>query len=435
MVSDIYHRKQFRRLLVGRLVSNAGDSIYYVASLWLVHHLSGSELYTGVASFLIMIPGTLSFLVGPVVDKVSVRKILVATHLGQGLLVLAVPVAAMLDMLSVWVVLTVMPLTSLVGQATRPAESSALPRVVEDDELSEANSVFSAAYESVNIVFNAVGGILVGIAFVGATGAFVVDTATFVVAALFFSTLSLPERRSADGDDESGSGEASAEDADVSSEIRTRAQEYAEKFREGVSYLGGSAFLPMVVPEILMNFASGMMLAVLPAFAALRGGSELYGLLLSAMGAGALVGAVLAPRVDALPYGYLLIAGMSMTAVAWFGTTAFVRTPAVVAAFALATVYPAINGVLLNSMTQTVVPEDMIGRVTSAMTSLKGFALPIGSLVGGAAGTAVGSVTVLAGVGVVYLLAVGYFAASPSLRSLPAVDTIDRRDSRIEEFR
>jgi len=43
--------RKFRRLLAGRLVTNAGDSIYYVAALWLVHDITGSTTFTGLRPF------------------------------------------------------------------------------------------------------------------------------------------------------------------------------------------------------------------------------------------------------------------------------------------------------------------------------------------------------------------------------------------------
>ena len=48
------------------------------------------------------------------------------------------------------------------------------------------------------------------------------------------------------------------------------------------------AFVPVLAPQVFISFATGMMLAILPAYAGLRGGSGLYGVLLSALAAGAL---------------------------------------------------------------------------------------------------------------------------------------------------
>ncbi|MFC6724587.1 MFS transporter, partial [Halobium palmae] len=157
----LFRNAAFRRLFLGRLVTNAGDSLYYVAAMWLVYELTGSEFYTGVAGFLVMAPAALQFLFGPLVDRLPLRRVFVWTQLLQGALVLVVPVAAHFEALSVALLLTVMPLLSLLNQPVYPAQSAALPRIVDRDGLVAANSLFTFAYQGVDAAFNAVGGVLI----------------------------------------------------------------------------------------------------------------------------------------------------------------------------------------------------------------------------------------------------------------------------------
>ena len=65
-------------VLLGRIVTNAGDNIYSVAIMWMIHLATGSTLYTGIAGFLTTLPDGLKFLFGPLVDKWSVKKRLFA---------------------------------------------------------------------------------------------------------------------------------------------------------------------------------------------------------------------------------------------------------------------------------------------------------------------------------------------------------------------
>lgn len=431
---SLLRNRTFIRLLAGRLVTNAGDSIYYVAALWLVHDLGGSTVYTGIASFLVMIPGAFQFAVGPIVDDFEVRSVLVTTQIAQGLLVSTVPLAAWFGALSVELVLVVIPLASLLNLVTYPAQASALPRAVEAENLSTANSLFNAAHEGVNMAFNAVGGVLVGLAAVGAVGAFVVDAGTFALAVALFVGLRLPERATDDAATDAEATAATVRSDAADETLRDRSLRYAADFREGLAYLRGTAFVPVLIPQVLVSFASGMMLAILPAYATLRGGAGLYGVLLSALAAGALVGALLAARLDRIPYGYFLIGGTALTGVAWVGAALSTWTPAIVAFFALAIVYSGGNGVLFDTLVQTVVPEDMIGRVASSTGTLQGMATPFGSLVGGALAAVVGPVPIVLGVGVANFAATLYFVASRALRSLPAIRNVERGDERIEEF-
>ncbi len=187
---SLFRNRTFRRLFIGRLITNAGDSAYAVAAMWLAFELGGSSFYTGLAGFLTMLPQTLQFLAGPLVDRWQLRRILVATQVAEGLLVLCVPVAYVMGWLSVWVVLVVMPLLSLINQFVYPAQQAALPRVVEKDDLVEANSAFSFAYQGVDFAFTALGGIVV--ALVGAIALYVLDSVTFLAATLVFLGVRIP---------------------------------------------------------------------------------------------------------------------------------------------------------------------------------------------------------------------------------------------------
>jgi hypothetical protein len=79
--------------------------------------------------------------------------------------VLVIPAAHLLGVLNVWLVLTVMPLVSLLNQFVYPAGTAALPRIVDEDDLTAANSLFSMTYQGAELVFNAVAGVVVVAAF------------------------------------------------------------------------------------------------------------------------------------------------------------------------------------------------------------------------------------------------------------------------------
>lgn len=198
---NLFTNSDFRRLFIGRLVTNAGDSLYAVAAMWLVYTLTGSTTYTGIAGFLTMGPQALQVFVGPLVDRLPIRRLLVATQAVQTLLVLTVPAAHVLGVLSVELVLVVMPLLSLLNQFVYPAQTAVLPRLVKDDQLTAANSAFSLAYQGTDMVFNALAGGLV--ALVGAVALYAIDSLTFAVAVACFVGLRIPPVEDAHNDDPS----------------------------------------------------------------------------------------------------------------------------------------------------------------------------------------------------------------------------------------
>ncbi|MFB9807612.1 MFS transporter [Haladaptatus pallidirubidus] len=119
----------FRRLLFGRLVTNAGDSLYAVAAMWLVYELTGSSTYTGLAGALTMAPQLAQMLIGPLVDHWPFRRLLIAVQLVQATVVLVIPVAWLFGIRSVTLVLVVVPILSLLNQFVYPAQSAALPEL------------------------------------------------------------------------------------------------------------------------------------------------------------------------------------------------------------------------------------------------------------------------------------------------------------------
>ncbi|HET7325092.1 MAG TPA: MFS transporter [Halococcus sp.] len=405
-MKSVFRNTTFRRLFAGRLITNMGDSLYYIAAMWLAYELGGSAFYTGLAGFLTLAPQALQFLTGPFVDRWDIRRLLVGTQVLQGALVLVIPIAAWTGQLSVMVVLVVMPVVSMLNQFVYPAQSAALPRIVREDELTDANSAFSFAYQGTDLVFAGLGGVFV--ALVGAVSLYLADSVTFAVATLVFATVHIP---AADGSD--------------TERVASAVDDYTEKLTEGIDYVRGSVLALILVESVLVNAVIGATMAVLPAFAELRGGSETYGFLLAAISAGLLVGALCAAPLKRFSLSRLTIVGFAVSAVVWFGAVATNWLPATLVLFCLAWLPIGVTNVVFAAMTQTYVPEHLLGRVTSVTTSASAAAMPVGSLLGGLAGETWGAEVVVAATGVGFLFVAGYWFFHPLLRRVPALEDLD----------
>lgn len=396
----------FRRLFTGRVVTNAGDSLYLIATMWLVHELSGSTFYTGLAGFLVRLPETLQFLAGPLVDRWNVNRILVWTQIIQSVLVLGVPVAAAFGYLNVTLVLVLVPVLMLLNQFVYPAQNVALPRLVDDDEIVNANTAFSFAYRGVDMTFNAIGGIVISV--IGAVSVYVLDSVTFLVAALLFALVNVPQNDSDDAN------------VDVTG--------YVRDVTEGFSYIRRSLLAYVVASAVITNFALGMTYAILPAFSdTFLGGSGAYGTMLAAMAGGSLAGALGASAFKDRPFGRLVVGSFLLASVSWIGASVLTWLPATVVLFGLAWIPIGAFNVMVQTICQTAVPDDLLGRVTSALISVGAIASPVGSLVGGAAGTIFGSRVVLSAAGLGLLSIASFFALSASLRTFPPVEESSRQ--------
>jgi MFS family permease len=412
--TPLWRNRSFRRFFAGQFVTNAGDSLYSVAVVWLVFELSGSTVLTGIASAMLLLPWLLQILAGPIVDRLPLKPVLVGSQVLQGVVVLALPLAAATGHLSVAVVLSVVPLLTLATLLMAPMQATLVPRIVPDTRLSRANSALATVTLGLDMVFDALGGAFIAV--FGATTLFLVDSATFAVAGLLFAGIVVPT----DGGSEeaTGSGSGSGTDAAVLGS-------YVDDLRDGIDVLRGTVFVELVLMTAVANFATGVTLAILPAFGGARGGPAVYGLLLGALGVGRLVGSLLAPRLEGVAYGWLLLAGHSLGAVCWVAAVYAPSTALTVGLFGLAWVPAGASGVLTSTLNQTVFPTALLGRVSSIKGTASGATLPLGSLVGGVVAAGLGTTTTMGLAAFGFGFTALYVTFRPRLRRLPAVADAD----------
>lgn len=352
------------RLFGGRIITRVGDSLYFVAAMWLVFDLTGSTFYTGLAGALARGPQAFRFLVGPLVDRMSLRYSLVLPQLLQTSLVLVIPFAAATNRLTVLVVLAVIPILSAVGQLDDPAQNATIPLVVDDELLVRANGLFSLLARGTKAASNAFAGVLVTA--IGATTVFIVDAATFAITSLLFWRLRLPDRTA------------------ESNEQQTRP--YLTALWDGVQLVQSSVILPMIMGAALANFLISIAYAVLPAYAESLGGAATYGLLLGTISAGMVIGSILASVIENQPFGHITVGSFVLAACCWVGGIVLSHRLGTAVLLAAAGIAVGIYNVLVLTATQTGVPNHFLGRVMALAGSANGVTTPLGFLLGGVLG-------------------------------------------------
>ena len=400
------------------MITNVGDSLYLIGALWLVHDLTGSTLFTGAAGFLLRAPQIVQFLFGPLVDRWDLRRTLIGTQLVQGIFVLALPIAGVLDMLTVWLVLALIPTLSLVSRMQVPAQTAMLPRIVEDEQLVQANSLFQMSGRTLDIAVNAVAGVLIAV--VGVTQLFVIDAVTFGIAALLFLGVNVRGI-----EEDSGQPVAAADGGEPVDDEESAFDEYLADLTEGLSYLRGSLLMYLALGGMIANFGAGMMTAVFPAFADSFGGAEMYGFLMASMATGMFVGAVVSSVADDLPYGLFAIVGHLVAGVCVAGAVLAQHRYITPALLFVGLIPIGAANVMVGSVLQSAVSDQYMGRVSSAFNSLTTMTLPVGSLAGGVIGGVFSPTVALCVLAVFIMSLAGYFLLNADLRSLPSVAEID----------
>lgn len=408
---SIFKNRNFTWMFMGRIVTNIGDSLYAVAAMWLVYDLGGSTFYTGLAGFLSIIPRLIQFITGPLVDRLPIRPVLIYTQLLQAALLIIVPVASHLGFLTISLVLIITPLLSTLNMFVYPVQMTALPRLLPEKELTKGNSLFTLAYQGIDIACNAISGFL--IVLIGAVSIYILDAVSFAIGAYIFSLVRIPVKKNA----EKGN-------ADSSTKSKSN---YMSDLMDGLKVITLTPLSRLLYGIIIINLATGATFVVLPAFGSEHGGPEMYGFLLMAQAFGSLLGAMLTPylKLDNVPIGRLYAVSFVICGVAWGISIFSPWSWLTLVVFGLAWIPGGITNVVINTVIQKGIPEKLLGRVFSASISISAIASPLGSFIGGSVGALIGSEYVILFNGLIVLLVGVVWMFDSVTRNLPTVEKVD----------
>ncbi|AIC93102.1 MFS transporter [Shouchella lehensis] len=403
--------RNFMVMLSGRMVTNIGEGLYAVAAMWLIFELSGSTFYTGLVGFFSIIPRLIQFVSGPIIDRLPLRQLLVSAQIIQALLLFTVPILYFFDFLNVGYLLIITPLMSLFNMIIFPAQTAALPTIVETKDLTKANSWFTLVYQGIDTLTFALGGVIVGLT--GAIAVYLMDVILLLIAAFIFSFLSI---------------RAKISPSKHKVPIKSRVKIYRKELEEGIEILKVEAFKKLLIGVLLTNAVWAGIIAISPQFAAQNGGSAFYGFLLAAVATGSLIGALIAPLIKLFEqvglgkiYSFaFMLSGTFMLAIffsPWNWLTILL--------FCLASIPGGVTNILINATIQKGIPKEMLGRVFSAAFSLSGFAAPLGSLIGGSViGVLFGTEIMIVIGGFVTILVGSWWLVDRVTRDLPKMENI-----------
>jgi len=381
--------RNFRLFFWGQLISVIGVWMQSTAQQWLVYRITGSQTSLGLVTFISFLPVLiLSLFMGVIVDRFSRQKILLITQ--SWFMVGALVLAALTwsGLVQYWHIL-VLSFTLGIGSALdMPARQAFVTEMVDDDknDLLNALSLNSSIFNVARIIGPAIGGLIV--AALGEAPTFAINGLSYlaVIAALLLMRVkppALPE-----------SGESNL-----------------KKMREGFQYFASEkdilGLVTMVAVYSFMGFGS---LTLVPVFAKdiLGIGVSGFGQMLSWQGVGALMGgALLIFFGDQFHKGKLLFFSRTLIGPAILGI-AFSRTPWVTMALMTVMGFSLITQLVIsNTMIQTIVPDNLRGRVISTYTWALGGFYPLGSLLMGFLGDQIGAPTsaMISGIGCILVIA------------------------------
>ena len=181
----------FRRVWIAQLISGSGDWFYSVAIYSLLLELTGRAEPVAWAAILQILP---MMLLGPtagsVNDRVSRRKVMLASDLVRAGLVLCMLLIERED--QIWILYVLLTLEIGTAAFFEAGRNAILPSLVRRDLLPVANALGSTTWSLTVTMGAALGGLAV--AFFGRDFVFVANSASFLASAWFVFRLRVFER-------------------------------------------------------------------------------------------------------------------------------------------------------------------------------------------------------------------------------------------------
>lgn len=401
--------KDFYVLLLGRLITNFGDSLYAIASTLLVYKMSGSTIYSGITLFLTSSTAIIQLLLSPILDKINMKKFLIFSQFFQAVLILIIPFLYKFGKLSVYHIMIIMPLISLINQLVYPGQISLLPKILSEKELVTGNSLMTMAYQGSNAIFDTLAGFIISLC--GFMTAFFADSISFIFTGILFCFLSKKLSHSQ-------KREEKLEENLIKNHFKS--------LKDGLDLFKDSRIFALVFGIVFINFSATSISAVLPAFAQ---NEIFYSLMLAGMGAGLLLGSLFAgfPKLKEISLGKLYIYGMMIVDLAWILFSNFQNNIKIgVFLYGLGWFVVGVVNVYAQTMVQIIVPSEKIGSAMGAMVGISTFMAPLGALFGGFLGEYLSSSKAIFIGSFIIFLVVIFWALNKNIRKLPSVNEFNK---------
>lgn len=180
----------FRRLWAGTLISYLGDWFNTIALYTLVSTITGSPGALGAVFLAKMLPwAVVAPVAGVIVDRVNRRRLMIGADIARAVVVLGflfIDDPADIPWLYVLIIAQV-----VIGAVFQPAKSASIPNITTPRELLTANAISSATWSTMLAVGAALGGFATE--WLGAEAVFYIDSATYLVSAVFIYGTTIPQ--------------------------------------------------------------------------------------------------------------------------------------------------------------------------------------------------------------------------------------------------
>lgn len=377
---SLLHSPDFLKLWTGQTVSAFGTQVTLLAvPILAAVALRVSPFEFGLLTTIEFLPFVLlSLPAGVWVDRLRRRPILIWGDIGRAIGLLSIPVAFALDVLTIWQLYIVVFVNGCLTVFFDVAYQSYLPSIVERDQLVEGNAKLELTRQASQRLGPGIAGVLIGILM--APFAILLDAISYVVSAVFVAWIRRPEPSPVPHDKTVGPRPSMREEIVV-----------------GVRYVTGQRVLRALALTVALGYLFAMIadsILILFLVTERQFSPALIGLAFTLGSIGVIGGALVTSRLTKLlGVGRVIVLAAICSSVSWL-PLAIAPDSLLFVGLTTTIVSLSFFGMLWNvnamSLRQAITPPGMRGRMNATMRLISWGTIPIGSILGGVLGGAIG---------------------------------------------
>ena len=359
----------FNRLWASSLVSNLADGVLMAAAPLLAITLTDSTVLISAIGAMVMLPWLLFAMpIGVMVDRVDRRFILAGSNAIRSAVIGAVALGIATDHITIYWLIFSGFIIGVCEVATDTTAQSLIPQILDEEHYEKGNSRLQI---SETVIQGFIGSPLSGFLYAIAIWLpFFINSIGYAVATLF--ALLIPIQY--------------LQDVRTDSPNESKPS-YIEDIKFGIRYLYNQKVLRRLVlttATIGVCYSAGTATMVLFIIKELELSPQYFGVVISIQGAGALLGAIVAPQASK-KFGRSIIMTLGITSssvvllLQGFATNIYIFVAlATFGGFAISQ-----WNILLMATYQRIIPNELYGRIHGTRRTLVWGMLPVGSLIGG----------------------------------------------------
>jgi MFS family permease len=383
------HHRSFRMLWLGMMISVAGTQMQTWALFWHIRSLTDQPIALGGVGVARILPIVgFSLIGGAIADRLDRRRVIFIT---QGVMALSALVLAWLTLqgnITLWNIYLLTAIQAAAAAFDSPARQALVPNLVPANDLPNAFSMQSIAFQSGAIIGPAMSGLV--IAYMGQSYTYLINAATYLAVILALILM----------------GKVPQQIRSIGRRVVNR-----EAIAEGIRFIFGT---PIILSTMLLDFFATFFSSantLMPIFArdVLNVGAVEYGWMSAAQSIGAVsVSLIISQLGEIRRQGPILLASVVAFGFATIGFGLARSFPLAMLALALIGASDSVSMIIRNTIRQLQTPDYLRGRMTSINQIFFMGGPQLGEVEAGVAAQLLGAPLAVISGGVGCLLAVGW---------------------------